>query len=92
MLILPHPVIQTNTLALAAKRLSVPPPITQGGTTGGTVNPGLTSDHRMHGYNGQLAVFAVSSPQGAARLAQVGFPGTHSASRKGGLVKGLPML
>jgi hypothetical protein len=27
-------------------------PITQGGTTGGTVNPGLTSDHRQHGYNG----------------------------------------
>jgi hypothetical protein len=27
-------------------------PITQGGTTGGTINPGLTSDHRQHGYNG----------------------------------------
>jgi hypothetical protein len=27
-------------------------PITQGGTTGGTVNPGLTGDHMMHGYNG----------------------------------------
>jgi hypothetical protein len=27
-------------------------PITQGGTTGGTVNPGLTTDHMMHGYNG----------------------------------------
>jgi hypothetical protein len=27
-------------------------PITQGGTTGGTVNPGLTSDHMQHGYNG----------------------------------------
>jgi hypothetical protein len=27
-------------------------PITQGGTTGGTVNPGLTRDHMQHGYNG----------------------------------------
>jgi hypothetical protein len=27
-------------------------PITQGATTGGTVNPGLTNDHMMHGYNG----------------------------------------
>jgi hypothetical protein len=27
-------------------------PITQGGTTGGTVNPGLTRDHLQHGYNG----------------------------------------
>jgi hypothetical protein len=27
-------------------------PITQGGTTGGTVNPGLTGDHQQHGYNG----------------------------------------
>jgi hypothetical protein len=27
-------------------------PITQGGTTGGTVNPGLTRDHNQHGYNG----------------------------------------
>lgn len=27
-------------------------PITQGGTTGGTVNPGLTGDHMQHGYNG----------------------------------------
>jgi hypothetical protein len=27
-------------------------PITQGGTTGGTVNPGLTNDHMQHGYNG----------------------------------------
>ena len=27
-------------------------PITQGGTTGGTVNPGLTRDHGQHGYNG----------------------------------------
>jgi hypothetical protein len=27
-------------------------PIAQGGTTGGTVDPGLTTDHRMHGYNG----------------------------------------
>jgi hypothetical protein len=27
-------------------------PINQGGTTGGTVDPGLTTDHRMHGYNG----------------------------------------
>jgi hypothetical protein len=27
-------------------------PITQAGTTGGTVNPGLTGDHMMHGYNG----------------------------------------
>ena len=27
-------------------------PITQGGTTGGTVNPGLTGDQMQHGYNG----------------------------------------
>ena len=27
-------------------------PITQGGTTGYTVNPGLTGDHLQHGYNG----------------------------------------
>ena len=27
-------------------------PITQGGTTGGTTNPGLTRDHMQHGYNG----------------------------------------
>ena len=27
-------------------------PITQGGTTGGTVNPAITGDHMMHGYNG----------------------------------------
>jgi hypothetical protein len=27
-------------------------PITQGGTTGGTINPGLTRDHMQHGYNG----------------------------------------
>jgi hypothetical protein len=27
-------------------------PITQAGTTGGTVNPGLTGDHMQHGYNG----------------------------------------
>jgi hypothetical protein len=27
-------------------------PITQGGTTGGTVNPGVTGDHQQHGYNG----------------------------------------
>jgi hypothetical protein len=27
-------------------------PITQGGTTGDTVNPGLTTDHKTHGYNG----------------------------------------
>jgi hypothetical protein len=27
-------------------------PVTQGGTTGGTVNPGLTRDHMQHGYNG----------------------------------------
>jgi len=27
-------------------------PITQGGTTGGTVNPALTGDHTHHGYNG----------------------------------------
>jgi len=32
--------------------LCVAHPITQGGTTGGTVNPGLTTDHMMHGYNG----------------------------------------
>jgi hypothetical protein len=30
-------------------------PITQGGTTGGTVNPGLTRDHMQHGYNGWSA-------------------------------------
>jgi hypothetical protein len=30
-------------------------PITQGGTTGGTVNPGLTRDHMQHGYNGWFA-------------------------------------
>jgi hypothetical protein len=27
-------------------------PITQGGTTGGTVNPGINGDHIMYGYNG----------------------------------------
>jgi hypothetical protein len=27
-------------------------PITQGGTTGGTVNPAINGDHMMHGYNG----------------------------------------
>jgi hypothetical protein len=27
-------------------------PITQGGTTGGTVNPGINGDHQQHGYNG----------------------------------------
>jgi hypothetical protein len=27
-------------------------PVTQGGTTGGTVNPAINGDHRMHGYNG----------------------------------------
>jgi hypothetical protein len=27
-------------------------PITRGGTTGGTVNPGLTGDHMQHGHNG----------------------------------------
>jgi hypothetical protein len=27
-------------------------PITQGGTTGGTVNPGINGDHKQHGYNG----------------------------------------
>ena len=27
-------------------------PITQGGTTGGTVNPGINSDGQEHGYNG----------------------------------------
>jgi hypothetical protein len=27
-------------------------PITQGGTTGDTVNPGVTGNHMMHGYNG----------------------------------------
>jgi hypothetical protein len=27
-------------------------PITQGGTTGGTVNPGVNGDHKQHGYNG----------------------------------------
>jgi hypothetical protein len=27
-------------------------PITQGGTTGGTVNPGVSGDQKQHGYNG----------------------------------------
>jgi hypothetical protein len=27
-------------------------PNAQGGTTGGTVNPGVNGDHRSHGYNG----------------------------------------
>jgi hypothetical protein len=27
-------------------------PVTQGGTTGGVVNPGVTGDGQQHGYNG----------------------------------------
>lgn len=27
-------------------------PTASGGTTGGTVNPGVNGDHRSHGYNG----------------------------------------
>lgn len=27
-------------------------PTASGGTTGGSVNPGVNSDHRSHGYNG----------------------------------------
>jgi hypothetical protein len=39
--------IMSNQSAMRAAN-----PITQAGTTGGTVNPGLTGDHMMHGYNG----------------------------------------
>jgi hypothetical protein len=27
-------------------------PIAQGGTTGGTINPGINGDNQQHGYNG----------------------------------------
>ena len=42
----PHGYFPSQAAARAAH------PITQGGTTGGTVNPGLTRDHMQHGYNG----------------------------------------
>ena len=42
----PHGYFANQATARAAH------PITQGGTTGGTVNPGLTRDHKQHGYNG----------------------------------------
>jgi hypothetical protein len=42
----PHGYFPNQAAARAAH------PITQGGTTGGTVNPGLTRDHNQHGYNG----------------------------------------
>jgi hypothetical protein len=44
---------RTRTLSQANQEaLRAAHPITQAGTTGGTVNPGLTGDHMMHGYNG----------------------------------------
>ena len=46
----PHMQWRTRTISQTGMRAAHP--ITQGGTTGGTVNPGLTGDHMQHGYNG----------------------------------------
>jgi hypothetical protein len=39
-------------LAVGARALYGYHPNAQGGTTGGTVYPGVNGDHREHGYNG----------------------------------------
>jgi hypothetical protein len=44
--------IRSNEFLASQASMRAAHPITQGGTTGGTVNPGLTGDHMQHGYNG----------------------------------------
>jgi hypothetical protein len=46
------PNMQWRTRTISQTGMRAAHPITQGGTPGGTVNPGLTGDHMQHGYNG----------------------------------------
>ena len=46
------PNIRSNGYFASPVAMRAAHPITQGGTTGGTVNPAITGDHMMHGYNG----------------------------------------
>jgi hypothetical protein len=49
---LPAPQSGPADLEVGARALYGYHPNAQGGTTGGTVYPGVTGDHREHGYNG----------------------------------------
>jgi hypothetical protein len=45
-----HPVSSVQTMN--SQQLRARHPVTQGGTTGGTVNPAINGNHKQSGYNG----------------------------------------